>query len=61
MTDCFCGANGEMLCVCQTESELADTPDTGAIDQRFLLSPVDSRDEHRDPDDYTNPDWWEKA
>lgn len=60
MIDCFCGAKGDVPCVCQTELELADTPDTGEIDSRFLLTPRDVRDEYRHAEDFNGADWWDK-
>lgn len=46
-------------CVCEAQAELSDTPDTGAMDPRFILTP-DVRDEYRDPDDFNPPAWAER-
>jgi hypothetical protein len=52
------GGTPEAPCVCETESELANTPDY-TIDPRFLLPP-DVRDEHRHPEDFSPPAWAER-
>lgn len=54
---CFCGSKDSTPCVCETQAELADTPDAGEIDPRFILAPRDTRDEYRSPEDFSGPDW----
>lgn len=57
--DCGGGAKEECPCVCETQMELADTPDY-EISARFLLPPRDARDEYRHPEDFTPPEWAER-
>jgi hypothetical protein len=46
-------------CVCQTQADLWDTTDAGALDPRFMFAP-DARDEYRHPDDYAPQPWAER-
>jgi hypothetical protein len=53
------GGTPEAPCVCETEAELANTPDY-PMDERFMLPPRDPRDEYRSPEDFTPPAWAER-
>lgn len=54
--DCFGGVKEEAPCVCESERTLPEGP---GIDSRFLLPPLDPRDESRHPDDFNLPAWAE--
>lgn len=58
--ECWGGVKEEAPCICATRLELADMPDTGAMDERFLLPPRDVRDEYRHPEDFNPPAWAER-
>jgi len=58
--ECWGGVKEEAPCVCDTQRELADTPDTGTMEERFLRSPLDPRDEYRHAEDFNPPAWAER-
>lgn len=52
------GGTHDAPCVCETEAELADTPD---YPMGTLFAPRDVRDEYRSPEDFNLPAWAERC